>query len=112
MSNTLSEKYEPIGCDHKIPDGKYKGFSAYQFLSESSGSGPNIYFMHHISFCALCGEIKVGGFEMDEKGFIHRYNQEFSIHHPEAVAAIVKLCNYMNKDTEGYIPFKQDASNK
>lgn len=93
--------YEPIGCNHK----KENGFSSYMFLSESSGSGPNLNYMEHISVCTKCGEIKVGG---QQNG--HRFNVEFSLHYPEAVAAIVKFCNYINKENEDYIPFVREVN--
>lgn len=89
------EIYNPIGCDHKLKKGKYKGFSSYEFLSQSSGSGGEIYFEHNVSVCKLCGEIKVSGYEQKD-GMLHKYSNEFSIHLPSAVDAIVKNCQYMN----------------
>ena len=91
----IEEDYNPIGCDHKLKKGKYKGLNSWQFLSQSAGSGGDIYFEHNVSVCRLCGEIKVSGFEQKD-GILHKYDQEFSIHHPSAVKAIVKNANFMN----------------
>ena len=103
------EEYNPIGCDHKIKHGKYKGFSSFSFQGQSSGSGPDIYFEHNVSVCLLCGDIHVSGYEQKQDGRLHRYDNILDIHHPEAVTAIVKACNFFNKETEDYIPFTQLA---
>lgn len=106
----MEQEYNPISCDHKIKSGKLEGFSNYELLSHSSGGGGDEH--HHVSLhvCRYCGEIKISGWR--NKGTeTHRFCEEFSIHYPDAVAAIVKNCNYLNKETDGYIPFKQEISN-
>lgn len=96
------EKYEPIYCDHKKPN----GFSAYDLQSHSSGSGPEWMREFNYWVCLNCGEIKVSGKNLvDDK--IQYFSEELSIYMPDAIAAIVKNCNYMNAETDGYIPFVQ-----
>jgi hypothetical protein len=100
------EIYNPISCDHKIKSGKYAGFSNYELLSHSSGGGGDLHHEVNLSVCRECGEIKIQGWR--NKGVeTHRFCEEFSIYYPDAVAAIVKNCNYMNSETDGYIPFVQ-----
>jgi hypothetical protein len=103
--------YDPIGCDHKIQDGKYKGFSSFELLSHGTGSGPELMYQRNLMVCRLCGEVKVSGHELRD-GRIHYYSDEFSLHYPDAVAAIVKACNWFHRDTEGYIPFTRQEEEK
>lgn len=95
-------EYNPLSCNHK----KDNGFSAYDLLSHSSGSGPEWMREFNLLVCLKCGEIKVSGKNLVD-GKIEHFSEEFSIYYPDAVAAIVKNCNYMNSETEGYKPFKQ-----
>jgi hypothetical protein len=101
MSKNL-ETYNPIGCEHRLPS----GWTAYVLYSDESWSGPD--FTHHVytCVCQLCGTIKRGGHRATNEKIDH-FNEEFSLDHPDAVAAIVKNCNYMNQETEGYVPFTQ-----
>lgn len=95
-------EYNPITCNHR----KKNGLTGYTLLSHSSGSGPDIQHEKNVQICLLCGTIRISGRELIN-GQFHRYNEEVSIDLPEAVSAIVKNCNFMNAETEGYIPFVQ-----
>jgi hypothetical protein len=97
-----NDEYKPLYCNHKKPN----GFSSYDLLSHSSGSGPNMMREFNLWVCLQCGEVKVSGKNLVD-GKIEYFKEEFSIYYPDAVAAIVKNCNYMNKETEGYKPFNQ-----
>jgi hypothetical protein len=96
--------YDPIGCDHKIKRGKYTGLTAFQFFSEESGSGPD--FSHCVStyVCPYCGAIKRVGHRSTETK-VNSFDEVFDLSHPDAVEAIVKNCNYMNRETDDYVPF-------
>lgn len=96
----MSEEYNPIGCDHRLSN----GWTAYILYSDESGSGPD--FSHHVytQVCSICGTIKRAGHRATNDR-VDRFDEEFDFHHPEAVAAIVKFCNYMNQETEDYDPF-------
>jgi hypothetical protein len=98
------ETYNPIWCDHRKPN----GLSGYTLLSHSSGSGPDMQHEKNVSICLLCGNIRISGHELKE-GRLHRYDEEISIDLPVAVQAIVKNCNFMNTETDGYIPFVQSS---
>lgn len=95
----MEQEYNPLACDHK----KQNGFSAFELLSHSSGNVPTPNYEENVLVCLLCGEVRVSGKHGDHKFF----SFDFSIHYPDAVAAIVKYCNYMNQETEGYMPFVQ-----
>src|ERR1700743_1711789 len=105
INNTdIPEEYSPIGCDHKQKKGQFTGFTAFQFFSEESGSGPD--FSHCVSTCVcmLCGEIRRVGHRTTARK-IDSLDEIFDISHPDAVAAIVKACNYMNSESDGFDPF-------
>lgn len=88
----------------EIKTGKFEGFSNYELLSHSSGGGGDECHNVNLSVCRECGEIKIQGWR--NKGTeTHRFCEEFSIYYPDAVAAIVKNCNYMNMETDDYLPF-------
>lgn len=103
MEKKQSE-YNPITCNHKLPS----GFSAYTFLSGSSGGGKDHTHDVSLCVCSQCGEVKISGYRANGDD-INRFSEEFSIYYPDAVAAIVKNCNYMNSETEGYIPFVRQS---
>jgi hypothetical protein len=100
----MEKEYNPIACDHKITSGKYEGFSNYELLSHSSGGGGDECHDVNLFVCRYCGEIKISGYR--NKGVeTHRFSEEFSVHYPDSVQAIVNNCNYMNTETDGYKPF-------
>lgn len=91
------KEYNPIGCDHKKPN----GFSAWSIQSGESGSGPDIDVDVHVMVCRLCGKIKVAGRRWDGKSrHVDRFSEEFHIYHPDAIDAIIKQANFYNEDAK------------
>lgn len=94
------EGYDPIGCDHTFPS----GFSSWMFLSGEQGAGPDMDIDVHLCCCSKCGEVKIGGRRLG-KGVLNHFHEEFGLHYPDAVSAIIKCCNWFCRDNEGYDPF-------
>lgn len=87
----MSEEYDPIGCEHK----KQNGLSAWMFQSEFNSSlGGNCAHKVVVSVCGKCGELKIWGHHDG-----NHFHEEFSIDHPDAIAAIVKQANWINEKT-------------
>ena len=100
-----AEEYIPVSCNHRTK----RGFSNFELLSHSSGGSADLKHENNLSVCRGCGEVRISGYETIG-GKLHRYHQEFSLYYPEAVAAIVKNCNWMNRKTDGYDPFVRQST--
>lgn len=99
------EGYDSIACDHKLPN----GFSAWHIYSMSTGNGPDFAHDVHTSVCSKCGDIRRAGYRMEGQKVDH-FDEQFDVNHPDAVFAIVKQCNYMCREVEGYDPFVRLSS--
>lgn len=94
-SKSQDDFIDPFNCKHK-----------YDLLSHSSGSGPNFGMEKNLRVCLKCGQINISGKNYNaELRHWERFDEVFTIDLAEPVEAIIKQCNYMNTETEGYIPF-------
>lgn len=86
-------KYNPVACEHKLPN----GFSAWSFQSEEQSNlgGQNKVSIH---VCMLCGEISIGGYRPSkDETHTNSFHEVFHICHPDAIDAIIKQANYYNE---------------
>lgn len=95
-TKAIANKYDPIGCQHKLGN----GFSAWSFQSEEQSNlgGQNKVSIH---VCLLCGEINIGGYRpsKDEK-HVNSFHETFHIYHPDAIDAIIKQANFFNEESK------------
>lgn len=92
-----SKEYNPIGCEHKLPN----GLSAWMFQSESTGSGPEMNYCVDYHVCGKCGEIRIAGYKWDGKSnHTNRFNEIIHVYHPNAIDAIIKQANFFNEEAK------------
>lgn len=92
----IPSEYNPINCDHKLPN----GFTAWQFQSEEQSNlngGPNKVAVY---VCLNCGEISIGGYRTGADGSHNSFDEHFSICSPDAIDAIIKQANFYNEEVK------------